>query len=210
MNNLRRTLNRVLTSVALGMAALPAFATWHPVIEGEYFSDYDAADAPSSFNVFPAGIYDPTDNFIGRVDWQSDVSDTIYFYIGSAGATGYSVQQFRTGFSTEPRLTSGNQGLHVLLRPANPSEQPVLSADLMASPYGGASLTDSTLKLHSGELYALTLSSIGSTDSGASALYFVGFTIAEPVPEPSSAALLLLGAALLTAAVRWQTRSRRG
>lgn len=202
MSTLRRTLFRAAASVVLCSAIAPALATWHPVIEGEYFSDYDAPEAPPSFNVFPAGIYDPTVNFVGYVDWQADQSDTIYFNTGLPGSAGYALSQFRATFWTNPNLTSGSQGLHLLLRSANLSSQPILSMDLMTDASGNAGITNDTLRLNSGELYALTISSVGSTDSGAVATYFLGLSISEPVPEPASWMLLLSGAALVAFAVR--------
>ena len=88
MSGPRFVLCRVAAAMALGITALPALAVWHPVVEGEYFSDYDAPEAPASFNVFSAGTYDPTVNFAGYVDWQGDKSDTIYFNIGYPGSAG--------------------------------------------------------------------------------------------------------------------------
>jgi len=206
MSHLRHVLCRMAALVALGIAAVPAFATWHPIIEGESFSDYDAPQAPASFNVFPAGIYDPTVNFVGYVDWQGDQSDTLYFNIGYPGSAGYSLRQFRADFATHPNLASGNQGLHLLLRPASPSGQPLLSIDIMAGAAGGAGISDDTLQLNSGELYALTVSTIGSTSSGAVATYYLGLSINDPVPEPASAAALLAGLALLACAGRLRSR----
>lgn len=54
MRHLRRRFIRIAASPMLAAAAFPALATWHPIIEGEYFSDYDAPEAPASFNVFSA------------------------------------------------------------------------------------------------------------------------------------------------------------
>jgi hypothetical protein len=206
MSKLHHAVGRAAAAIALCSATASALATWHPIIEGEYFSDYDAPDAPDSFNIFPAGIYDPTVNLVGHVDWQNDASDTIYFRIGSAGAAGYSLRQFRADFSTSPQLTSGDQGLHLLLRPAAPSSPPLLSIDLMAGSVGSAGIADSALRLNSGELYALTFSSLGSTDSGAVATYYLGLSVNGPVPEPSGWALLLAGAAFVAWAGRHLSR----
>lgn len=208
MSDLRRILFHTVAMAALSIAAAPALATWHPVIEGEYFSDYDAPDAPPSFSVFPAGIYDPTVNFVGYVDWQDDVSDTIYFSIGRPGDLGYALREFRATYWTTPSLGSANQGLRLLLRPAASSSQPLLSLDLMANPSGNAGFANDTLRLNSGDLYALTISTIGSTDSGAAANYFLGLSIAESVPEPASWALLLPGAALLAGVARHRIGNR--
>lgn len=202
MCHLHHVLCRAAASIALCIAATPALATWHPVIEGEYFSDYDASDAPASFNIFPAGIYDPTVNLVGYLNWQNDASDTIYFRIGFEGSSGYSLRQFRADFATAPSLTSGDQGLHLLLRPADPSRPPLLSLDLMANQFGSASVIENTLQLNSGQLYALTFSTIGSTDSAAVATYYLGFSINDPVPEPASWALLFSGAAVVALASR--------
>lgn len=206
MCHLRRHFFRIAASLTLAAAAVPALATWHPVIEGEYFLDYDAPEAPASFSVFSAGIYDPTVNFVGYIDWQGDKSDTIYFNIGFPGSAGYSLRQFRAALATNPGLTSGDQGIHLLLRPAAPSSQPILSMDVMAGAAGGGSFVDDTLRLNSGELYALTISTIGSTDSGAVATYYLGMSITD-VPEPSNWALLLSGVTLLAFATRWRASS---
>jgi len=201
MRHLRRRFFGIAASLTLAAAAFPALATWHPITEGEYFSDYDAPEAPASFNVFSAGIYDPTVNFVGYIDWQGDKSDTIYFNIGFPGSAGYSLRQFRTALATNPGLTSGDQGIHLLLRPAAPSSQPILSMDVMAGAAGGGSFVDDQLRLNSGELYALTISTIGLTDSGAVATYYLGLSITD-VPEPASWALLLPGVALLAYVAR--------
>jgi hypothetical protein len=207
MSSLRHTLLRTLVAATLCSAALPALATWHPEIEGEHFSDYDAPDAPHSFSVFSAGIYDPTVNLVGYVDWQVDTSDTIHFTLGQPGSAGYSLRQFRADFWTTPSLGSGDQGLHLLLRSTVAPGQPLLTVDLMANPSGSGSFADNVLRLNSGELYALTISAVGATNSGAVVSYFLGLSITDPVPEPAPWNLLLSGAALL--AFAWRRRAHR-
>ncbi|WP_457419609.1 hypothetical protein [Roseateles sp. P5_E7] len=207
MSSLCRTLSRAAASAVFIFTAPPALATWGPVIEGEPFWDYDSPDAPTGFNIVSTGIYDPTTNLVGYVNWQGDTSDTIHFYIGHPGSAGYVLRQFRTTFWTFPSLGSGEQGLHLLLRAASPSSPPLFSVDLLADSFGGGSLTDNTLRLNSGELYALTVSTIGSSNSGAMASYSLGFSVTDPVPEPPSSALLLPGSMMLALAVRHRRRA---
>jgi hypothetical protein len=194
MCSLRHTLFRTIAWVALGLAAPPALATWGPINEGE---DYDSPNAPASFVFTSAGIYDPTINLVGYLNWQNDASDTIRFSIGPLGSAGYELRQFRASFWTYPSLSSSDQGLHLLLRPAAPSSPPLLSVDLLADSSGQGRITDDSLRLNSGELYTLTISTVGSTSSDTMAAYYLGFSITNPVPEPASRALLLPGALLL-------------
>jgi hypothetical protein len=198
MCKLRRALHRTAALMVLGLATLPALATWGPFVE---YGDIDS-NGPASFSFYSAGIYDPALRFIGYVNWQDDTSDTIYFSIGDQGSAGYTLEQFQTTYWTWPSVGSGQQGLHLLLRPAASSSQPLLSLDLVADASGHGGITDNTLRLNSGQLYALTISTVGSTDSGSVASYSLVLSIADPVPEPPSWALLLSGAAMLALAIR--------
>lgn len=207
MCSLYRALFRAAASMALVLATLPAHATWGAIYEGP---DFDSADPPVTFRFMSAGIYDPTTHLIGYINWQDDPSDTIRFYIGEQlGSAGYELRQFRVSFWTYPSLDSGEQGLHLLLRKASALSQPLLSVDVMANSSGDGVFTDNTLRLNSGEVYVLTFSTLGSTNSGAFASYSLGFSITDPVPEPASWALLLPGAAALVLFVRRRERGRQ-
>jgi hypothetical protein len=192
---------RAAALMALALAGPAAFATGGSIVEGP---DFDSPNAPPFFDLLAQGIYQP--NVVGNLSWQDDKSDTFRFHIGHAGVTGYDLRQFSMTFWTSPHPGSG---LHLQLRSLASASQPLLSIDLLADPAGNGSFSDSTLALHSGELYALTLSTIGPADDSAIAVYQLGFTVSNPVPEPASGVLMLSGTALLAFAARRRSRASR-
>ena len=186
---------------------MPALATWHPVIEGEAFSDFDDPTAPSSFGVFPAGIYDPTVYFVGTVNWSDDRSDTIRFRLSDA-PLGYSyrVADFRARYSVETPLAD-DQGITFTLVAIGQSAAPLFSVDLHTEIGSNGGYFNMPLDLAPGQLYGLTLNAHGNSSASLSARYLIGFTVVQEVPEPSAMLLFAMGLGALPYMARRAART---
>lgn len=199
MTRSRSTIGRFLAALMVCAACGAAHATWHPVIEGEYFPDFDDPTAPAWFSVFPAGVYDPVDFFIGYLS-AADSSDTIVFRVGTDDASDYHTDGWRVGFVTNPALA--HQVVHLTLTSEASSGPPLLSLDLVAQASGGVSYSNSSLVLDNKQHYSMTFSlGSGGLPIGTTVQYSAGFTVPElpPVPEPAAWVLLSAGLAALAA-----------
>lgn len=181
-------------------------ATWHINEEGEYFSDFDGPDAQKSFDVYPAGIYEPSLYFAGTIDWAGDRSDTIIFRLGDAGATSLALKEFRAGFYIDSNTLVMDSGVDVTIRSLNAAQAPIFTASRSPGTGAGGSIVVQDLPLASGQLYALTFSMLGTADPAIRARYTVGLTIVEAVPEPSAALLFAVGGGLLAFGFRRHQR----
>jgi hypothetical protein len=192
-----RGIGFVVLGLASFMAATPAMATWHINEEGEYFADFDGPDAQKSFNVYPAGIYEPALYFAGTVDWAGDRSDTIFFRLGDVGSTSLALKEFRAGFQIDSSIAAPDSGIDLSIRSLDAAQAPIFIASRSPGTGAGGSIIARDLPLISGQLYALTFSMLGTPDPSIRARYTVGLTIAEAVPEPSAVLLLGIGGASL-------------
>lgn len=191
-------MNPLKLSVAatLLISAATANATFHPMLEGDLFPDFDDPAAPQVFYLDDSGLYDYAGFFIGNVGRPGDPADHIAFDWGGL-KPGHTVNSFfQAAASANGKRFDAGQGLEIKLTAEDGAPVLTMTFDSAHAAYTYPNFT------FNGGTYHMTAAPLGLAPT-AGVDYWI--SMSSPVPEPGDAGLAGLGIFIL---MTWRAHRR--